>query len=128
MGFKHNSARVQGNEFLTLPQVDLTSVLNSWNKNANRKPCPNLVLFIPLKVQILKMDSHFPFENLKLKLWPKEWFAITKTWTNEVKWYSIGTYVMTLDFFFKDYYFSLKISTIWICMQKLWTHNVTKQN
>ncbi len=111
----------------TLPQVDLERVLNPWNKSANRKPCSNWALFIPLKVQILKMDSHFQFGNLKLKLWQKEWYAITKTLKNEVKWCSIRTCIMTLEFFFKDYYFSLESFSIWICMQKLWTHNVTKK-
>ncbi len=86
VGFKHNPPSVQEckecKEWVsTLPQVDLTKVLNPWNKSANRTTCPNWALFITLKVQILKMDSHFPFGNLKLKLWPKEWFAITQTWT-----------------------------------------------
>jgi hypothetical protein len=47
---------------------------------------------------------------------------------NEVKWCSIGTCIMKLEFFFKDYYFSLESFSVWICMQKLWTYNVTKKN
>lgn len=87
------------------------------------------------ETSILKVGLHFPFGDLKFKLWPKEWLRIkltiwpltTKIRETWAKWHWIEMCNATLEsFILKWYIFSLWSSSFGACICELWAHKITR--